>query len=98
MDDVWVDQYSYDFQTDSATSLCLNHRFRRQVTVECDVSRRSDRQLTADVAAFTSFRAAFTSFRAFFNRQLLLAETQAGALSYNVSLRISSDKIRIRIR
>ncbi|XP_043245683.1 GPI inositol-deacylase-like [Amphibalanus amphitrite] len=51
-----------------------------QVTVDCDVSRHSDRQLTADVPAFSSFRA-------FFSQQLLLAETQAGALSYNVSLK-----------
>ncbi|KAF0313639.1 GPI inositol-deacylase [Amphibalanus amphitrite] len=51
-----------------------------QVTVDCDVSRHSDRQLTADVPAFSSFRA-------FFSQQQLLAETQAGALSYNVSLK-----------
>ena len=56
------------------------------MTVACDVSRHSDRQLTAEVPAFTSLGA-------FFSPHQLLAETQAGALSYNVSLRVSPGAI-----
>jgi len=50
-----------------------------KVTVHCDVSRHSDRQLTAEAPTFTSFRA-------YFQRQPVLKNTAAGALHYNLSL------------